>query len=254
MHATADNGLRGKVFLVTGSGRGLGAAVARAAGAQGARVVLNYRADRQRAEALADEVRRSGGEARAVRADVSEYDQARALVDEAVRAFHRVDVLVNSVGGFIWKPVAEMEPAEWRSMMASNVDSVFNMCRLVLPHMRKRHSGRIVNLAAVGAERTLGQSKVSAYSAAKSAVVAFSKALALEEARCGVTVNVVCPGLMSDEEASVVPDEHANVWDRVPVGHGGTSDDVTRAVFFFASPAADFLTGQVLAVSGGWLL
>ena len=254
MHATADNGLRGKVFLVTGSGRGLGAAVARAAGAQGARVVLNYRADQQRAEALADEVRRGGGEARAVRADVSEYHQARALVDETVRAFNKVDVLVNSVGGFIWKPVAEMEPAEWRSMMASNVDSVFNMCRLVLPHMRKRHWGRIVNLAAVGAERTLGQSKVSAYSAAKSAVVAFSKALALEEARCGVTVNVVCPGLMSDEEASVVPDEHANVWDRVPVGHGGTCDDVTRAVFFFASPAADFLTGQVLAVSGGWLL
>src|SRR5205814_1494833 len=84
-----------------------------------------------------------------------------------------------------WKPVAELEPAEWRSMMASNLDSVYNMSRLVIPHMRRNHFGRIVNLGAVGAERTVGHPKVSAYSAAKSAVIAFSKALALEEARCG---------------------------------------------------------------------
>ena len=106
-------------------------------------------------------------------------------MDETVRVFGRVDVLVNAVGAFAWKPVADTAPEEWRALMASNLDSVYHMSRLVLPSMRQNHWGRIVNLGAVGAERTDAQPKVAAYSAAKAAVVAFSKALALEEARCG---------------------------------------------------------------------
>jgi NAD(P)-dependent dehydrogenase (short-subunit alcohol dehydrogenase family) len=253
MDANKDR-LEGKVVLVTGSGRGLGAALARTAAARGARVVLNCRTEHRRAEEAAESVGRDGGEARAIRADVSDYEQARGLVDQALAAFDRIDVLVNTVGGFVWKAVADMEPAEWRAMMSSNVDSVYNMCRLVLPCMRRRRFGRIVNLAAVGAERTLGQSKVSAYSAAKAAVVAFSKSLALEEARSGITVNVVCPGLVRGDDEVPAGPNRADLSDRVPVGHPGSPEDVARAVFFFASPAADFVTGQVLAVSGGWLL
>jgi NAD(P)-dependent dehydrogenase (short-subunit alcohol dehydrogenase family) len=254
MDAKGKVDLKDKVVLVTGSGRGLGVALGRAAAARGARVVFNCRADHRRAEDAADRVRRGGGEARAIRADVSDYEQARALVNETLAVFGRIDVLVNTVGGFIWKSVADMEPAEWRAMMSSNLDSVYNVCRLALPSMRKSRFGRIVNIAAVGAERTLGQSKVSAYSAAKAAVVAFSKSLALEEARSGVTVNVVCPGLVRAEDEAAHSADNADLSDRVPVGHAGTSEDVARAVFFFASPAADFVTGQVLAVSGGWLL
>lgn len=241
--------LKDKVVLVTGSGRGLGACLARAAAARGARVVVNARSDASRAEAVAESIRKSGNEAIAARADVSDYQQTRGLVEQVRSAFGRLDVLVNTVGSFLWKPVADMEPAEWRATVASNLDSVYNTCRLALPLMRTQRWGRIVNFGSVGAAQTVGQPEVAACSAAKAAVIAFSKALALEEARGGITVNVVCPGVFLDGKKT--PASTALV-ERVPVGRAGLHDDVARAVFFFASPAADFLTGQVLDVAGGW--
>jgi 3-oxoacyl-[acyl-carrier protein] reductase len=248
---TADAGvdaesLAGRTVLVTGSGRGLGAAIARAAGRAGARVTLNCQNDLRGAECLAAEIKAAGGQAVVCRADVTDHVQARQLVEEAVRAFGRVDVLVNAVGAFAWKPLADVEPAEWRAVFASNLDSVYNLCRPVLPHMRRQHFGRIVNLGAVGAENTGGQPQRAAYAAAKAGVIAFSRSLALEEARCGITVNVVSPGLLDDDGGGP-----GALLDRVPVGHGGRLEDVVRAVLFFASPAADFVTGQVLAVAGG---
>ncbi len=241
--------LKDKVVLVTGSGRGLGACLVRAAAARGARGVVNARSDALRAEALAESIRKSANQAIAVRADVSDYEQTRGLVDQVRSAFGRLDVLVNTVGSFLWKPVADMEPAEWRATVASNLDSVYNTCRLVLPLMRAQRWGRIVNFGSVGAAQTVGQPEVAACSAAKAAVIAFSKALALEEARGGITVNVICPGVFLDGNKTA---SSTALVERVPVGRAGLHDDVARAVFFFASPAADFLTGQVLDVAGGW--
>jgi 3-oxoacyl-[acyl-carrier protein] reductase len=250
--AELREGVRDRVVLVTGSGRGLGSHVARAMAEQRARVVVNCRADGRRADGVGEEIQKRGGHALVCRADVTDYAQAEALVEETLRAFGRVDVLVNTVGAFAWKPVADMDPAEWRAVMASNLDSVYHMSRLVLPHMRRQHWGRIVSLGAVGAERAVGHPRVAAYSAAKAAVIAFSKALALEEARNGITVNVVCPGVLTDGDAAEqTPDQSA---DRIPVGRPGAPEDVVRAVLFFCSPAADFLTGQVLDVAGGWRL
>jgi NAD(P)-dependent dehydrogenase (short-subunit alcohol dehydrogenase family) len=245
---TPTDSLRDRVFLVTGSGRGLGAAVARAAAAAGASVALNCRSEHRGAEILAAEIAAGGGRAIACRADVTEPGSARQLVDETVRVFGRVDVLVNTVGAFTWKPLCEVEPAEWRAVFASNLDSVYHLCRFVLPHMRRQHWGRIVNLGAVGAESSSGEPQRAAYAAAKSAVVALSRSLALEEARCGITVNVVSPGLIEDDGEGPAP---SALEGRVPVGHAGRLDDVVRAVLFFASPAAGFVTGQVLAVAGG---
>lgn len=255
MTAAPDpEGLKGKVVLVTGSACGLGAHLVRAAALRRARVVINCRSNQRRADALGQEIQKHGGEALVCRADVTEYDQARGLVEETLRAFGRIDVLVNAVGAFGWKPVADTGPDEWRGLMASNLDSVYQMSRLVLPSMRRNHWGRIVNLGAVGAERSEGQPKVAAYSAAKAAVVAFSKALALEEARSGITVNVVSPGVLADGDDGRASVENAYAEDRIPVGRSGGPDDLVRSVFFFCSPAADFLTGQVLAVAGGWRL
>ncbi|HET7292150.1 MAG TPA: SDR family NAD(P)-dependent oxidoreductase [Vicinamibacteria bacterium] len=242
---TAES-LKGRVAIVTGSGHGLGASLARAAAARGAAVVVNCRSDGVRAQTLADELGREGGRALAVRADVADYEQAGALVGEALHAFGRIDVLFNTVGAFLWKPVADLDPREWRATVSSNLDSVFNMCRLVLPPMRQSRYGRIVSFGAVGAERALGQPEVAAYSAAKAAVIAFSRALALEEARGGITVNVVCPGVFVDGDEAA-----PYVVQRVPVGRAGTHEDIVRAALFFASPAADFVTGQVLSVAGG---
>jgi 3-oxoacyl-[acyl-carrier protein] reductase len=247
-----DDGLKGRVVLITGSSRGLGAAIARAVGAERAKVVFNCRRDEKTAEGCAEAIRKAGGEAISVRADVTQFDEARALVGRALAAFGRVDVLVNTVGGFRWQGLSEMEPAEWRRILATNLDSVFHMCRLVVPHMRERHFGRIVNFAGVGASAAKGEPQMAAYSVAKAGVVAFSRALALEEARAGITVNVVCPGLLRDESGSkAAASADAVLGERVPVGHAGDSADVIRAVLFFASPAADFVTGQVLEVAGG---
>ena len=262
-----DEGLRGRVFLVTGSGRGLGAAIARAACAEGARVVLNCRRDGAQLEALAHELAAAGAEVLAIPADVTVFEEARALVERTVARWGRLDVLINTVGGLRWKALADLDPAEWRRLVASNLDSVFHMCRLAVPRMREQRFGRIVNLAAVGAAYTLGEPQMAAYSAAKAAVVALSRALALEEARRGITVNVVSPGLLDDEpgtgatpmpSASPLPKAKASaspvpkaLEDRVPVGHAGHASDVVRAVLFFASPAAEFVTGQVIEVAGG---
>jgi len=247
-----DDGLRGRVFLVTGSGRGLGAALARAAGAERARVVVNYRHDATSAEAVASGVQKSGGEALTVRADVSAFGEARDLVDKTLERWSRIDVLVNTVGSFNWNPLVELEPPEWGRIVATNLDSVFHMCRLVVPRMREQRFGRIVNFAAVGAAATLGEPQMAAYSAAKAGVVALSRALALEEARCGITVNVVSPGLLRDESGSkAAAAADVILGERVPVGHAGRAADVVRAVLFFASPAAEFVTGQVVEVAGG---
>jgi NAD(P)-dependent dehydrogenase (short-subunit alcohol dehydrogenase family) len=247
-----DDGLKGRVVLVTGSGRSLGSALARAAGAEGAKVVVNCRSDAKAAEATAAAVEKAGGQALVIRADVSDHEQARALVERTLATWSRVDVLVNTVGAFNWNALCELEPPEWRRVVASNLDSVFHMCRLVIPHMREKRFGRIVNFGAVGAAATLGEPQMAVYSAAKAGVVALSKALALEEARTGITVNVVSPGLLRDETGSkVAAAADAVLGDRVPVGHTGRSADVIRAVLFFASPSADFVTGQVLEVAGG---
>jgi NAD(P)-dependent dehydrogenase (short-subunit alcohol dehydrogenase family) len=253
---TAKDGLEGRVVVVTGSGKGLGAWLARAAAARGARVVVNCRRDTARAEKLAEEIGQTGGRAIACRADVTDPAQAEHLMREALNAFGSLDILVNTVGSFAWKPVEETEPAEWRMILSSNLDSVYNTCRAALPRMREQRWGRIVNFGAVGAERAQGRPKVAPYSAAKAAVVAFSKALALEEARYQITVNVVAPGVLGDSiDAAGARANHASdLSDRMPVGRSGAAEDVARAVFFFTSPEADFVTGQVLTISGGWEL
>jgi len=245
-----DDGLQRKVFLVTGSGRGLGAAIARAAGSERARVVANCRFDGASIEAVAADVERAGGEVLRARADVCLPEEAKALVERVIERWGRVDVLVNTVGEFHWDGLVELEPEAWRRVMSSNLDSVFHMCRFAIPHMRRQRFGRIVNFATVGAATSRGEPQRAAYSAAKAGVVALSRSLALEEARYGITVNVVAPGLLRDEPAGA-PEGDAPLGDRVPVGHAGVAADVVRAVLFFASPAAEFVTGQVLEVAGG---
>ncbi len=206
----SGDGLRGRVVLVTGSGRGLGAAIARTAAAAGAGVVVHGRRDEKDVDSVVSEIEKAGGKALATHADITTFEEARGLVAQAIARWGRIDVLVNTVGVFGWKPLVEVEPPEWRRIVASNLDSVFYMCRLVVPHMRERHFGRIVSFSSVGAA-TQCEPQMGAYSAAKAGVIALSRALALEEAPTALKVGPAFPQVAAHSQMiahSVLPPGH----------------------------------------------
>jgi 3-oxoacyl-[acyl-carrier protein] reductase len=205
------------------------------------------------AEQAVQAIQTSGGRAWSLSTDVTDPSRAAQMVRLVAERYGRVDILVNNVGDFAWKTVADSNIQEWHDLVASNLFSVYYTSRAVLPLMRAQRWGRIINLGAVGAERAFGQAKISAYLAAKAGMVAFSRSLALEEARHGITVNVVNPAI--HDNTDLTPEEAARVRDaRFPVGRPPTSEDVAAAVIFFASESAGYVTGQVVNVSGGWML
>jgi len=245
--------LQNRVALVTGASRGIGKEIALCLGRDGARVAVSYRTNKMGAQKVANALRALGTDGWAIESNVTDPARSKELVDGVVRHFGRLDILVNNVGDFEWKPVFETTLEEWHAIVASNLFSVFYVSKCALPTMRRQRWGRIINLGAVGAERAFGQAKISAYSAAKAGMVAFSRSLALEEARNGITVNVVNPPIIDDKELSL--EEAVRIADaRFPVGRPATAQDVAQAVRFFASQEACFVTGQVLNVSGGWML
>jgi len=245
--------LQNRTALVTGASRGIGKGIALALGRQGATVAVSYHTNRNAAEQTVQAVQSAGGRAFSVATDVTDPVRAGQMVRTVGERLGRLDILVNNVGNFGWKSVAESSTQEWQDVLASNLFSVFYTSRAVLPLMRAQHWGRIVNLGSVGAERAFGQAKISAFLSAKAGMVAFSRSLALEEARNGITVNVVNPSIHDDSDLTV--EEAERVRDaRFPVGRPPTSEDVAGAVLYFASEQAGYVTGQVLNVSGGWLL
>jgi len=245
--------LKNRVALVTGGSRGIGKEIALTLGRAGASVAVAYHTNKAGAQKAVEELRRLGVGAMSAATDVTDPVRVKELIESVTRQFSRLDILVNNVGDFEWKAVADSTLEEWQRIFDSNLQSVFYISKAALPVLRRHRWGRIVNLGAVGAERAFGQAKISAYSAAKAGLVAFSRSLALEEARYGITVNVVNPAIIDDAELSL--DEAERVHDaRFPVGRPATARDVAEAVRFFASEEASFITGQVLNVSGGWML
>jgi 3-oxoacyl-[acyl-carrier protein] reductase len=245
--------LRGRVALVTGGTRGIGKGIAIGLAREGARVAIAYRENKGAAQNALRELQMAGAECFAVEADVTDPAKVTFLLDSVLERCGRLDILVNNVGDFRWRTVAETTIEEWREILDSNLMSVFYASRAVLPAMRRQRWGRIINLGAVGAERAFGQATISAFAAAKAAVVALSRSLALEEAKNGITVNVVNPSNIDEKELTL--SEARRIRDaRFPIGRPPTAEDVAAAVLFFVSEEADYVTGQVLNVSGGWML
>jgi 3-oxoacyl-[acyl-carrier protein] reductase len=245
--------LRNRVAVVTGGGRGIGRGIALRLAQEGARVAVAYRSNKATAQMALRQMQAAGADCVAVETDVSQTGRAEQLIKTVADRYGRVDVLVNNVGDFRWGTLAESSVEEWSSIFDSNVKTVFYMCRAGLPVMRKGRWGRIINMGAVGAERAFGQAKISAYAAAKAAVVALSRSLALEEAKNGITVNVVNPSTIDEKDLTL--EEARKLKDaRYPIGRPPTVDDVAAAVSFFASEEAEYVTGQVVNVSGGWML
>jgi len=245
--------LRNRVAVVTGGTRGIGRGIALGLAREGARIALVYRANKAAAQMALRQLQAVGADCVAVETDITHPARAEQLIKTVADRYGRVDVLVNNVGEFRWGTLAESSPEEWTGIFDSNVMTVFYMCRAALPLMRKGRWGRIINLGAVGAERAFGQAKISAYAAAKAAVVAMSRSLALEEAKNGITVNVVNPSSIDEKDLTL--EEARKLKDaRYPIGRPPTVDDVAAAVSFFASEEAEYVTGQVVNVSGGWML
>jgi 3-oxoacyl-[acyl-carrier protein] reductase len=245
--------LRNRVAVVTGGTRGIGKGIAVGLARQGARVALVYRANKAAAQTALRQLQAEGADCVAVETDITDPARAEQCIRTVADRCGRVDILVNNVGEFRWGTLADSSVDEWTGIFDSNVTTVFHMCRAALPHMRRGRWGRIINLGAVGAERAFGQAKISAYAAAKAAVVAMSRSLALEEAKNAIAVNVVNPSSIDEKDLTL--EEARKLKDaRYPIGRPPTVDDVAAAVSFFASEEAEYVTGQVVNVSGGWML
>jgi 3-oxoacyl-[acyl-carrier protein] reductase len=245
--------LRNRVALITGGSRGIGKGIALRLARDGARVAIAYRSNKAAAQQTLRQLQTSGADCVAVETDISDPARAEELVRTVADRFGRMDVVVNNVGDFKWGTLGESPLEDWKNVFTSNLMTVVYVSRAALPHMRRGRWGRIINLGAVGAERAFGQAKISAYAAAKAAVVALSRSLALEEAKNGITVNVVNPSNIDENELTV--EEARRMRDaRFPIGRPPTAEDVAASVAFFASEEAEYVTGQVVNVSGGWML
>ena len=233
--------LEGKTALVTGASRGIGRAIATELAAAGASVVIGYRTGNDEADALAAELG-----CRAVQADVSSAEDAQRLVDEA----GDIDVLVNNAGLTRDGLLARMSDDDWRTVIDTNLSSVFYTCRAVCRPMMKKRAGAIVNVSSiVGLHGNWGQTN---YAASKAGIIGFTKSLAKELGSRNVRANVVAPGYVKTQLTDVLPEEAtAAMLTNTALGRLGEPEDIAGAVRFLSSDAASFITGEVLLVDGG---
>lgn len=244
--------LRGKSALVTGGSRGIGRATCVLFGRLGARLAVNYARDEAAALATVAAVRDAGGEAFAVRADVSDPAQAGRLVEETVARFGSLDILVANHG--IWKraSIDAMSPEQWDETVRVNLGGVYAIAHHAARHMVSRRAGTMVLIASTAGQR--GEAHHSHYAATKGAILAFTKSLAAELAPHGVRVNAVAPGwVLTDMTRAVFDDaeERAAALRPIPLGRPASPEEIAGPIAFLASDLASFLYGEVLAVNGG---
>ena len=246
--------LAGRVVLVTGSGRGIGAEIVMKAAAEGAIVAVHYHRGADAAQATLDQVRALGAEAECFRADVGDGREAEGLVEEVIGRFGRVDALVNNAGRTLLGPFLETKSDEWDEVIRTDLTAAFHTCRAVLPSMVERGDGTIVNIASRLGQ--IGVANTAAYSAAKAGLIGLTRSLASEFGPRGIRVNAVAPGVTITEMTTDLVDseEGRRRMRDMPLGRFGRADEVADAVIFLLSDASSLFLGQTLNPnSGGYM-
>jgi 3-oxoacyl-[acyl-carrier protein] reductase len=240
--------LSGRVAIVTGASRGIGRAIARHLALQGAHVMAAARGDNARG--VAEEIAAAGGRAEAVSLDVTGVGAAAEIVATTLQRHGRIDILVNNAGIARDQLMLRMKREDWDAVLATNLTGVFALTQAVLKPMIRQRGGRIVCISSVvGQSGNAGQAN---YAASKAGVIGFAKAVALEVASRGITVNVVAPGMVETDMTRAMTESAREEWaSKIPLRRLGTPDDIASAVCFLASDEASYITGQVLAVNGG---
>ena len=245
--------LAGKTAIITGASRGIGAEIARKFAADGAKVVVNYSGSQEKAEAVVADIQANGGEAIAVKANVSDSKSVKAMVDETMKTFGSVDILVNNAGITRDNLMMRMKDDEWDDVINTNLKGVFVCTKAVTRQMMKQRAGRIVNIASiVGVMGNAGQAN---YVASKAGVIGLTKTTARELASRGITANAVAPGFITTDMTDQLNEEvQKAMLGQIPLGRFGAPEDVAKAALFLASDDASYMTGQTLHLDGGMVM
>lgn len=242
------NSLKGKVAIVTGGSRGIGSTIAIELAKKGANVVINYNSSKELAESVVGEIGQLGGNAFMCKANVADLAEAKHLVDETINQYGKVDILVNNAGITRDRTFRKLSPEEWYDVINVNLNSIFHTTTAVIDTMLEQKFGRIINISSIiGQAGGFGQTN---YSASKSGIIGFTKSLALETAKNGVTVNAICPGYIETDMSGEIPEQVMDqILSKIPMKRLGATTEVADAVIFLAN--SSYITGQCINVNGG---
>lgn len=245
--------IKDKCALVTGGNRGIGREIALKLGSLGAKVIVNYRKDEEGALEVVDTIVKNGGNALALKGDVSSYDEAEDLIKRSKEAFNSIDILINNAGITKDKLILRMKEEDFDSVIDVNLKGVFNCIKHVTPIMLKQKGGVIVNISSViGLIGNPGQSN---YAASKAGIIGLTKSIAKELGGKGIRVNAIAPGFIKTDMTEVLSEDvKSKLKDSIPLRRLGEGKDVAEAVAFLCSEGASYITGQVINVDGGMVM
>ncbi|MBT4866694.1 MAG: 3-oxoacyl-[acyl-carrier-protein] reductase [Planctomycetaceae bacterium] len=245
--------LAGKIALVTGGSRGIGKAVVQALAQEGAKVAFVYRSNSEAAEQLVSELELDQCEAIALQGDVASKEDADKIVEQVLEKWDKIDILVNNAGIIRDGLLATMSEENWQAVISTNLNSVFNFCQAVTRTMMSARFGRIINMSSIAAD--VGNPGQANYAASKGGINGFTRCIAAELARRGITVNAVSPGFIETDMTTAVRNAAGDqIKKKIPVRRLGQPQDIANTVLFLASDEAAYITGQILNVDGGLTL